>query len=159
MKRLVILGIIACVGLLFGSAPVIGGPAGPPGGLDVNVVNPIPLPVTIPSEERPIPFQTNFDGGSFDVPVGKVAEVDFVYWYCAVGPSAQMHYVSVHTQVDGEIFVYKFPGSQVPGENDYTFSSRVKIIADGGTSIVYGTVSSGGLPSCDVYISGYLLND
>ena len=46
MKRLMILGIIACVALLVGSASVIGGPAGPPGGLDVNVVNPVPLPVT-----------------------------------------------------------------------------------------------------------------
>lgn len=46
MKRLTILGIIACVGLLFAPAAVIGDPAGPPGGLDVNVVNPVPLPVT-----------------------------------------------------------------------------------------------------------------
>ena len=46
MKRLTILGIIACLGLLVGSAAVIGKPAGPPGGLDVNVVSPDPLPVT-----------------------------------------------------------------------------------------------------------------
>jgi len=46
MKRLVILGIIACVGLLAGSTALIGGPAGPPGGLKVKVVNPLPLPVT-----------------------------------------------------------------------------------------------------------------
>lgn len=39
MKRLTILGIIACVGLLFAPAAVIGDPAGPPGELDVNVVN------------------------------------------------------------------------------------------------------------------------
>ena len=45
MKRLTILGIIACLGLLVSSATVISGPAGPPGGLDVNVVNPLPLPV------------------------------------------------------------------------------------------------------------------
>lgn len=47
MKRLTILGIIACAGLLVGSASVIGGPAGPPGGLEVNVINPVPLPVTV----------------------------------------------------------------------------------------------------------------
>ena len=46
MKRLAILGIIACVGLFLASASVIGGPAGPPEGLDVNVVSPVPLPVT-----------------------------------------------------------------------------------------------------------------
>ena len=44
MKRLSIFGIIACVGLLFAPAAVIG-QQGPPGGLDVNVVN-TPLPVT-----------------------------------------------------------------------------------------------------------------
>ncbi len=44
MKRLSIFGIIACVGLLFAPAAVIG--AGPPGGLDVNIVN-TPLPVTV----------------------------------------------------------------------------------------------------------------
>jgi len=41
MKRLTILGIIVCVGLLFAPAAVIGAPAGPPGGLDVNVVTAI----------------------------------------------------------------------------------------------------------------------
>jgi len=44
MKRLTILGIIACVGLLFAPAAVLG--AGPPGGLEVKVVDPLPLPVT-----------------------------------------------------------------------------------------------------------------
>ena len=44
MKRLTILCIIAFVGLIVVPATVIA--AGPPGGLDVNVVNPIPLPVT-----------------------------------------------------------------------------------------------------------------
>ena len=39
MKRLTILAIIACVGLLVGSAAVVGGPGGPPGGMDVSVVN------------------------------------------------------------------------------------------------------------------------
>jgi len=46
VKKLAILGIIVCVGLLVGSAAVIGGPAGPPEGLDVNVVNQDPIPVT-----------------------------------------------------------------------------------------------------------------
>ena len=44
MKRLTILGIIACIGLLFAPAAVLG--AGPPGGLDVKIVDPLPLPVT-----------------------------------------------------------------------------------------------------------------
>jgi len=39
MKRLTILGIVACVGLLFAPAAVIGNPAGPPGGLDVNDIS------------------------------------------------------------------------------------------------------------------------
>lgn len=43
MKRLVILGIIACVGLLAGSTALIGGPAGPPGGLNVKVLHPLPF--------------------------------------------------------------------------------------------------------------------
>ena len=46
MKKLTILAIIACVALLFAPAAVIGNPPGPPGGLEVNVVNPVPLPVT-----------------------------------------------------------------------------------------------------------------
>ena len=44
MKKLTILGIIVCVGLLL--VPAISGAAGPPGGLDVNIVNPLPVPVT-----------------------------------------------------------------------------------------------------------------
>ena len=46
MKRLTILGIIVCVGLILAPVEVISGPAGPPGGLDVTVLNPLPLPVT-----------------------------------------------------------------------------------------------------------------
>ena len=46
MKRLTILGIIFCAGLFFVPAAVLGDPAGPPGGLDVNVVSPNPLPVS-----------------------------------------------------------------------------------------------------------------
>jgi hypothetical protein len=45
MKRLTILWIISCVGLLVLPAAAIGAPAGPPGGLDVAVIN-TPLPVT-----------------------------------------------------------------------------------------------------------------
>jgi hypothetical protein len=46
MKRLAILGIIASLSLLFAPASVVGDPGGPPGGMDVNVVNTDPLPVT-----------------------------------------------------------------------------------------------------------------
>ena len=46
MKKLAILGIIVCVVMLFGPALAISGPpTGPPGGLDVNIVNPLPVPV------------------------------------------------------------------------------------------------------------------
>ena len=45
MKRLTISGVLACVVLLFVPTAGIGGPAGPPGGLDVNVVN-TPLQIT-----------------------------------------------------------------------------------------------------------------
>jgi hypothetical protein len=45
MKRLTILGIIACVGLVFAPAAVLADPSGPPGGLDVKVVNQEPIPV------------------------------------------------------------------------------------------------------------------
>lgn len=46
MKRLVFFGFIACVGLILAPVLANSGPAGPPNGLDVNVVNPLPLPVT-----------------------------------------------------------------------------------------------------------------
>ena len=46
MKKLTILGIVVFVGLLFAPAAVIGDPAGPPGGLDVTVLNEQPIPVT-----------------------------------------------------------------------------------------------------------------
>ena len=46
MERLRILVIIACLALLCAPAAVFGDPAGPPGGLDVKIVNPLPVPVT-----------------------------------------------------------------------------------------------------------------
>ena len=42
MKRLKILGIVVFLGLIISSI----GQADPPGGKDVNIVNPLPLPVT-----------------------------------------------------------------------------------------------------------------
>ena len=47
MKRLMFLGIITCVGLLLAPAAVAGNPQGPPGGLGVEIVNPLPVPVTV----------------------------------------------------------------------------------------------------------------
>jgi hypothetical protein len=43
MKRLTILVVIACVGLLVGSTALNTGAAGPPGGLNVKVLHPIPF--------------------------------------------------------------------------------------------------------------------
>ena len=45
MKKLAFFGIISFVGLLLASGSVIADPAGPPGGLDVNIINPLPVPV------------------------------------------------------------------------------------------------------------------
>lgn len=39
MKRLTIFGIVTCILLLIVPASVIGGPAGPPGGLDVKIID------------------------------------------------------------------------------------------------------------------------
>jgi hypothetical protein len=48
MKRLTILGIIVCIGLLFAPAAVLGGPPDNPGVLDVNIVNtPVPVDGTV----------------------------------------------------------------------------------------------------------------
>ena len=60
MKRLTILGIIACVGLLFAPAVVFSNPAGPKEGLNVKIINPLPVPVTgdveiINTDEDPVP--------------------------------------------------------------------------------------------------------
>jgi hypothetical protein len=46
MKRLAILGVVVFLVLLFAPNGAIGGPTGPPEGLDVKIVNPLPLPVT-----------------------------------------------------------------------------------------------------------------
>jgi hypothetical protein len=45
VKRLMILGIVTCVGLLYSSTLVAKDPQGPPGGLGVEIVNPLPVPV------------------------------------------------------------------------------------------------------------------
>jgi uncharacterized membrane protein len=47
MRKLLIVEIIACGGMMFAPAAVISEPAGPPGGIDVNLVNPLPVPVTV----------------------------------------------------------------------------------------------------------------
>lgn len=70
MKKLLISGIIGCLVMLIAPAAVIGAPAGPPGGLDVTIVNPLPVPVTgnvnatiqgdvevINDEMNPVPVQ------------------------------------------------------------------------------------------------------
>jgi len=46
MNRLKFMGIIAIVGLLFMPAAVISAPAGPPGGLAVQIINTTPVMVS-----------------------------------------------------------------------------------------------------------------
>jgi len=46
MKKLTILGVVTCVLLMLVPVAVLSAPAGPPDGLDVKIVNPLPVPVT-----------------------------------------------------------------------------------------------------------------
>jgi len=54
MKRLTILGIIACVGLVFAPAAVLGAPAGPPVEWQVHVVNEAGVAV-VNDDSNPVP--------------------------------------------------------------------------------------------------------
>lgn len=47
MRTLSISGLIMCGGMILAPAAVTSAPAGPPGGIDVNIVSPVPVPVTV----------------------------------------------------------------------------------------------------------------
>jgi hypothetical protein len=47
MKRLSSLAVVVPTAILLGPAAVITAPAAPPGGIDVNIVGPVPVPVTV----------------------------------------------------------------------------------------------------------------
>jgi hypothetical protein len=47
MKRLSSLAVVVPTAILLGPAAVITVPAAPPGGIDVNIVGPVPVPVTV----------------------------------------------------------------------------------------------------------------
>lgn len=80
MQRLKLLGIMACIGLLASPATAGTNEPGPPGGLAVNVVNPVPLPVTgdltvtnepgvmvLNDETDPVPVTVQPDGLAVNV--------------------------------------------------------------------------------------------
>ena len=136
---------------------------------DVNVVSPLPLPVTgdvnvantplsvtISNQETRVPFQHDLRmGGQFPVPVGMVAEVNFVYGYCEATGSTVVHAISVRPRWNGEDLSYVFPVLEyMPDFGFYTVSSRVRIFAE--EYIGSGVTSSGGTPDCNIVISGYL---
>jgi len=97
MERLKIWGIIACVGLLFSPATA----AGPPGGLDVKVVNPLTDPVNVCDVcedlciREPILIQKveNFSGGLGvyhlvvleEVPVDKFLVIEMISVMANIG--------------------------------------------------------------------------
>ena len=57
MKRLTFCLVVVFLGLIVCPAAVIGDPAGPPGGLDVNIVNPLPVPVEGEVTVSRLPYQ------------------------------------------------------------------------------------------------------
>ena len=121
MKKLTILGIIAFVGLLLAPAAVIGDPAGPPGGLEVNIVGqpvsvegnvtatiPEPLDVNVvnvPTVQLSLakqPYQEQFSDGysgessswraeSAQVPPGNRLTVEFLSLYYVLTESTEVN--------------------------------------------------------------------
>jgi hypothetical protein len=164
MKRLTILAIIACVGLLVGSAAVIGAPSGPPEGLDVNVVNPVPLPVTgsvnvVNGVANPEPLQVDlidFPSG-YTVPNNRLLVIKYVSGqfnrsngevleaYIEISdPGVRHHFVPVLIGVDG-------PNSH------YSFSQQTHIYASPGSTVDIGFEITGAISISDFVISGELV--
>jgi hypothetical protein len=118
MKRLLILGIIVFVGLLFSTTAVIGDPAGPSGGLNVNIVNPLPVPVKGGVTLSRLPYQQRltFSGSSADasyyhllsapaVPPDKRLVIEHISALINVDrPEAELGYLAFASP-DAEMFV------------------------------------------------------
>lgn len=184
MKRLTFLVVIAAVGFLFTPDPVIGDPAGPPNGLNVNVVNPVenPVPVQIIEEEKPTPFQGvmswNREGSSDPVitplsptpPPGMILTIEFISGRCQVGEKALDFAPRVRTSFDGN----EYPNYLIPvlvntitntsnRSLQYVFSQKTVIFADTDDPIepsVSYSFLGGDWPSiyCTFYVSGHLKN-
>jgi hypothetical protein len=123
MNRFVILEVIAFTVLLTAPAVVIGGPAGPPEGLDVKIINPLPVPVegnvtaTIPETidvnvvNTPIvtkqPYQEGFidfydqfssswKAESSQVPPGNRLTVEFLSLFYRLNEATEVNNCSVY---------------------------------------------------------------
>lgn len=98
MKRLKILAIIVCVVLLFVSAAVIVNPAGPPAGLDVSIIESIPLPVNVENDVMtidPIPLPVEVQSGatiSVDNQYERMIVRDYGYFQDSTAETATMSY-------------------------------------------------------------------
>ena len=184
MKRLAILGIIACVGLLVGSAAVIGGPAGPPGGLDVNVLNdplavevtnavPVEATIVAPADVNVLnpkldvniirdsePFQACGEGllsrPSFTVPVDRRLVIEDGTIRGNMESDTQILIGSVETIVNG-VEARHFIGRIA--QSTFTFESAgrmMKAYADPGTEVTFIFSSRGTPEDVVACISGRL---
>ena len=186
MKRLAIWGIIACVGLLVGSAAVIAAPAGPPDGLDVTVVNPDPISVTgnvnvVNDVSNPVPIEGNVgitDTVNVNVINSTVPEplqvnlIDFFPGYTVPNDRLLViKYVSGNFQAGGELLGVYIEISDpevrhhfVPVFNcvdgtlsRYSFSQQTHIYASPGSEVDIGFGLTGFINSSYFVISGELV--
>jgi len=165
MKRLSILGFIAFAGLLFAPAAVIGDPAGPPGGLEVTVVNPTlsvngqmevtnddtnPVPVEVVDNPTIIAVQKQIGMGCgqtlpleiYTVPQNARLVIEYVSFRILSGPGLAVAEIAIETNVQNEVAEHPInvpPVVTVTTSTDtlaYCNGGQVtKIYADPGTTV------------------------
>lgn len=182
MKRLTVLAIIVCVVLLTTPAVVISAPAGPPKGLDVNVVNPSenPVPVQVVGDEITTPYQGKMaivrDPWNDDPDItslsptpeaNKILIIEFISGKCNVDKDAEAFVPSFKTTFQGEEFTHylTFDLADLIMEHgirsrNYIFNQKTTIFADTNAPIEPDFYTWGGEPSvwCNWIVSGYLKN-
>ena len=168
--------IISCVlilvGLLFIPATIIAGQAGPPDGLDVTIVNPLPLPVQVVEDEMPITFQRKMaivrdPGSDCEEPcvtpfsptpkTGKILTIEFISGYCRVDKDAEVFRPGVITSFQGEEFIHLLTYNLADllettmRSRKYITSQKTKIFADTNNPIEPYFETLGGEPEPSVW--------
>jgi len=148
---------------------------GPPEGVRVEIVNPLPVPVTDAGNPVPSPFQASLCGkhGSFtcqDIPEtltvpGDVRLViEFVSFTCSASgttPSpATVTIVGLTTTVSNSTVRHNFiPVRSIGNSSDSLGSQSTKLYADPGTEVrlAFASLSDNVGSSCFVSISGHTI--
>jgi hypothetical protein len=159
-KAYFVIAAALAIGAIIGG--VLSRPAGAQGGSPVDIVSPLPLPVTAHDLDNParnainivICTNTSRCPSSYSVPAKKRLVIEYVSSRIPPGQPTPPA-IGLFTRAGGQGGIFYVPTEPGIG-GEWIASRKVWLCADPGTSVFYQ--SAGAALGADIYLSGYLID-